>query len=72
MACNNTGWQSFLSLFTYNHTLLSMPYPWSDAAKQMSECSSNPQGQRKKQKLREILIAIQKAIESNNVAVRGW
>ena len=55
----------------YNHTLLSMPYPWEDAAKLLSEYSNNPQGQRKKMKLKEVLIGIQKAVESNNTAIRG-
>jgi hypothetical protein len=30
------------------------------------------QGERKRQKLRETLLSIQRAIESNNVSFRGW
>lgn len=30
------------------------------------------QGERKKQRLREVLLSIQRAIESNNVSFRGW
>jgi hypothetical protein len=32
----------------------------------------DPQGERKRQKLRETLLSIQRAIESNNVSFRGW
>lgn len=77
LKCDNngitlTGWLSFLSLFMYNHTLQWMDHPWQDYARVYASYANSPQGERKRQKLRETLLSIQRAIESNNVSFRGW
>ncbi|KAL6046346.1 hypothetical protein QOT17_022248 [Balamuthia mandrillaris] len=67
-----TGWQSLLSAFIYNHSLLSFAYPWRDYNKCMSALASSEKGERKRKKLSKTLLDIQRTVESNCVAVRGW
>lgn len=59
----------------YTHTLARVSVSLAHAqarAHTTAHDATRCQGERKRQKLRETLLSIQRAIESNNVSFRGW
>jgi hypothetical protein len=69
-------WQDYARVYaSYANTPQVLPLSRSLAQRDLSPYTAAvtpTQGERKRLKLRETLLSIQRAIESNNVSFRGW